>query len=85
MKKPDIDATCIDSLEAAAAALTNAGASTADIVAAFVDVAINLAERDRNYAAVQLEIVANLFSAGEAMARLRMKSRMARKKTRKKA
>jgi hypothetical protein len=85
MKKPHIDATCIDSLEAAAAGLSAAGASTADIVGAFVDVAIKLAESDRNYAAVQLDIVANLFSAGEAMARLRMKSRMARKKTRKKA
>lgn len=64
MKKPAIDDTCLESLQAAAASLTKSGASTSDIVTAFVDVAIGLAESDRAYAPIQLDIVANLFSAG---------------------
>lgn len=67
------------------ASLTKSGASTSDIVTAFVDVAVGLAESDRAYAQVQLDIVANLFSAGEALARTRIKALTPPKRPRKKS
>jgi len=85
MKKKATDDLCTNELQAAAATLTKAAASTSDIVTAFIDVAISLAERDPAYAPAELDIVANLFSAGEGVARMRLKALTAPKRPRKKS
>ncbi|MCU1336048.1 MAG: hypothetical protein JWO19_1629 [Bryobacterales bacterium] len=85
MKKPAIDDMCIEGLQAAAASLTKSGASTSDIVSAFADVVIGLSESDRAYVHIQLDIVANLFSAGDALARMRIKALTPPKRARKKS
>jgi hypothetical protein len=71
MRKPPVsDDECTAHLLAAAEVLTRKGASVFDIVTNFIDVALTLAQRDRDYGIPQLEIVANAFTAGEDAARL---------------
>ena len=85
MRKPPVsDDECTAHLLAAAEALTKRGASVFDIVTNFVDVALTLATRDRDYDLAQLEIVANAFASGEAAARLTMANRTPPKTPRKK-
>jgi len=73
MKKPAVsDEECIARLQAAVDALAQSGASPYDIVTAFLDVAINLAVKDRAYEEAQLKIVGAVFSAGASLARLRL-------------
>ena len=84
MRKPPVsDDECTAHLLAAAEVLTKRGASVFDIVTNFVDVALTLAQRDRDYDLAQLEIVANAFASGEAAARLTMANLTPPKKSRK--
>jgi formiminotetrahydrofolate cyclodeaminase len=82
MKKPT-DEECIERLQATADALAQAGASPYDIVTAFVDVALTLAERDAPYAQANAAIIADVFASGEALAR-RLSALLASKKPPKK-
>ena len=84
MKKSGIsDEECIARLQATVDGLAKAGASIYDIVTAFVDVAVDRAANDPDYAHAQLEIVADVFAVGQGLARLR-KEHLARPKPRKK-
>jgi len=69
MRKPTDD-ECIERLQVTADALALAGASPFDIVTAFVDVAVTVALKDPAYAQANLEIIADAFASGEALARL---------------
>ena len=83
MKKPTDD-ECIERLQATADALAQAGASPYDIVTAFVDVALILAQRDAAYAQANLAIIADVFAAGDGAARLQRDKLMTSKKPTKK-
>lgn len=85
MRKPPVsDDECIAHLLAAAEVLTKRGASVYDIVTNFIDVALTLAQRDRNYVLPQLEIVANAFTAGYDAARVTIERLTPPKRPRKK-
>lgn len=67
MKKPT-EEECTERLHATASALAQAGASPYDIVTAFVDVALILAQGDPAYVHENLAVVADAFATGEALA-----------------
>lgn len=81
-KKPTDD-ECISRLQATAKSLADEGASTWDIVTAFIDVAINLAERDPAYAQIEIERLAETFGLGESLARAKLEKIAPPKKQRK--
>jgi len=62
---------CFKPLHAVAEDLAARGATPGGIATALVDVALRIAERDRDYATADLEIVANLLSAGADLVRIR--------------
>jgi hypothetical protein len=81
-KRPSDD-ECRERLQATANSLTKEGASTFDVVTAFIDVATQLAQRDPAYAIGELDILADTFASGQAMTRL-VRDKLAQKKGRKK-
>ena len=81
-KKPSDD-ECIRRLHDAAKSLTDEGSSTWDVVTAFIDVAVGLAERNPAYAESELDRLAETFAIGESVARLKLQKLAASRKPRK--
>ena len=85
MKKPKkpTDDECIRRLHDAAKSLADEGATTWDIVTAFIDVALVLPERNPDYIYFELKQLAETFALGEGFARLKLQKLEASKKKRK--